>query len=96
MPEDRPVRIDLSVPEAEALHAALEDILENSPPVPPRALPHPRLAWGTLAAQTGSGRPPRLAVLAREADTLVAYEAARDEELGPILDGLESAENRDP
>jgi hypothetical protein len=35
-------------------------------------------------------------VFAREADTLEEYEEARDRELGPVLDGLESAENRDP
>jgi hypothetical protein len=37
-----------------------------------------------------------MAELAREARTLEEYEAARDRTLGPILDGLESAENRDP
>ena len=31
-----------------------------------------------------------------EAESVEEYEAARDRALGPILDGLESAENRDP
>jgi hypothetical protein len=35
-------------------------------------------------------------LLAREADSLEEYEAARDSELGPVLDGLERGENRDP
>lgn len=96
MPEDRPVRIDLSIQEAEALHAALENILENAPLNPNLDRPHRLLAWRTLAAKTGTGLTARLADLARRADTLEQYEAARDEELGPILDGLESAENRDP
>lgn len=96
MPEDRPVRIDLSIREAEALHAALEDILENAPSIPNLDRPHRLLAWRTLAAKTGTGLTARLADLARQADTLEQYEASRDEELGPILDGLESAENRDP
>jgi hypothetical protein len=37
-----------------------------------------------------------MAQLAREAKSLEDYEATRDKTLGPILDGLESAENRDP
>ena len=37
-----------------------------------------------------------MADLAREADSLEEYEEARERELGPILDGLERGENRDP
>ena len=96
MPEDRPVRLDLSLQEAEALHAALEDLLETAPANPDLDRPHRLLAWRTLASKTGTGLTARIADLARRADTLEQYEAARDEELGPILDGLESAENRDP
>lgn len=96
MPEDRPVQLNLSLQEAEALHAALEDLLESGPANPDLERPFRLLAWRTLAARTGTGLTGRLADLAREADTLEQYEAARDEELGPILDGLESAENRDP
>jgi hypothetical protein len=44
----------------------------------------------------GTGLTGRLAGLAREAETLEEYEATRERALGPILDGLESAENRDP
>jgi hypothetical protein len=96
LPEDRPVRIDLSLQEADALHAVLEDLLETSSAHPELDRPHRLLAWRTLAAKTGAGLTARLADIARQADTLEQYEAARDEELGPILDGLESAENRDP
>ena len=38
----------------------------------------------------------RISELARQAETLEEYEAARDQHLGPILDGLERGENRDP
>jgi hypothetical protein len=37
-----------------------------------------------------------MAELARQASSVEEYEAARDRALCPILDGLESAENRDP
>jgi hypothetical protein len=49
-----------------------------------------------LTVKDGSGLTGRMAALAREAGSVEEYEAARDEALGPILDGLESAENRDP
>jgi hypothetical protein len=96
LPDDRPVHLHLTLEEAETLHAALEDLLEagNAPQILER--PHRLLAWRALAARDGSGLTARLAAIAREANTLEEFEAARDEELGPILDGLESAENRDP
>ncbi len=96
MPENRPVHLHLTLEEADALHAALEDLLETG--AAPAALerPHRVLAWRALAARDGSGLTARLAAIARAAGTLEEFEAARDEELGPILDGLESAENRDP
>ena len=96
MPDERPVHLRLTVEEADALHAALEDLLERGSA--PRVLerPHRLLAWRALAAREGTGLTARLSSIAREAETLEEYEAARDEELGPILDGLESAENRDP
>ena len=95
MAEDRPVDLHLTVEEAEALHAVLENLLEmGAPTILER--PHRLLAWRALAARDGSGLTARLSSIAREASTLEEFEAARDEELGPILDGLESAENRDP
>ena len=96
MPEDRPVHLQLNLEEADALHAALEGLLETgaAPPILERL--HRLLAWRALAARDGSGLTARLAAIARAAVTLEEFEAARDEELGPILDGLESAENRDP
>jgi hypothetical protein len=54
------------------------------------------LGWRILAAKGGTGLTERVAALAREAETLEEYEAARDRALGPILDGLERGENRDP
>ncbi len=96
MAENRPVRLHLTVEEAEALHAALEDLLETGAASPALERPHRLLAWRALAARDGTGLTARLAAIAREANTLEEFEAARDEELGPILDGLESAENRDP
>ena len=96
MTVDRPVHLRLTVEEAEALHAALEDLLETGAAPPILERPHHLLAWRALAARDGSGLTARLSSIAREADTLEEFEAARDEELGPILEGLESAENRDP
>jgi hypothetical protein len=54
------------------------------------------LGWRILAAKGGTGLTERISALAREAETLEEYEAARDRALGPILDGLERGENRDP
>jgi hypothetical protein len=54
------------------------------------------LGWRMLAAKGGTGLTQRIAGLAREAETLEEYEAMRDRALGPILDGLERGENRDP
>ena len=96
MPEAPPVRLQLTLEEAEHLHAALEDLLESGAGDQSLTRPYRELGWRTLAAKGGTGLTGRLAALAREADTLEQYEAARDKELGPILDGLESAENRDP
>lgn len=54
------------------------------------------LGWRILAARGGTGLTARMANLAREAESVEEYESTRDEALGPILDGLERAENRDP
>jgi len=96
LPKDRPVDLNLTLEEADALHAALEDLLETGTAPAVLERPHRLLAWRALAARDGSGLTARLAAMAREANSLEEFEAARDEELGPILDGLESAENRDP
>ncbi len=96
MAKDRPVQLHLTVEEAEALHAALEDLLEASAAPPALERPHRLLAWRALAARDGTGLTARLGAIARAANTLEEFEAARDQELGPILEGLESAENRDP
>jgi hypothetical protein len=97
LPEEPPVELRLSFEDADALHAELEELLEGSGDGSPRLERAYRLlGWRILAARGGTGLTGRLAALAREAATLEEYEAARDEALGPILDGLESAENRDP
>ncbi len=38
----------------------------------------------------------RMTDIAREAESVEEYEAERDEALGPIIEGLERGENRDP
>ena len=90
------VELSLSLDEAESLHALLEDLLEKEEVEQVLERSYRLLGWRILAARGGTGLTGRIAVLAREADTLEEYEEARDLELGPVLDGLESAENRDP
>ncbi len=96
MPVDPPVELRLSLDEADALHAALEELLEGGREDPRLERSYRVLGWRILAMRGGTGLTGRLAGLAREAETLEEYEATRERELGPILDGLESAENRDP
>ena len=96
MPTRPPVELRLSLEEADALHAALEELLEGGREDPRLERSYRTLSWRIVAAKGGTGLTGRLAGLAREAETLEEYEAAREQVLGPILDGLESAENRDP
>lgn len=91
--------VDLHLPlkAAETLHATLEDLLEGGGEDNLELERAYRvLAWRILAAKGGAGLTARMAELARGAESVEEYEAARDRALGPILDGLESAENRDP
>ena len=90
------VEFHLPPEEAEALHALLERILESGEEDPRLEHSYRVLGWRILAAKGGTGLTGRLADLAREADSLEEYEAARERELGPVLDGLERGENRDP
>jgi hypothetical protein len=90
------VEIHLSLDEAGSLHAMLEDLLERGEGDRYLERTYRLLGWRILAARGGTGLTGRMAGLAREADTLEEYETARDRDLGPVLDGLESAENRDP
>jgi hypothetical protein len=89
------VELSLTLDEAESLHALLEGLLEREEVDQRLERSYRLLGWRILAARGGTGLTGRIAVLAREADTLEEYEEARDLELGPVLDGLESAENRD-
>ena len=96
MPGEPRVELQLSLDEADALHAALEGVLEEEREDPRLERSYRVLSWRILAAKGGTGLTERLAVLAREAETLEEYEAARERTLGPILDGLQNGENRDP
>ena len=95
-PGNSPVELQLSPEEAAALHAALEELLERGREDPLLERSYRLLGWRILAAKGGTGLTGHIAHLAREAESLEEYEAARDRALGPILDGLESGENRDP
>jgi hypothetical protein len=88
--------VELSLDEADALHAALEELLDEGRGDPRLERSYRLLEWRILAAKGGTGLTGLLARLARETETLEEYEDAREQTLGPILDGLESAENRDP
>ena len=86
----------LPLEEAETLHALLERLLESGQQDPRLEHSYRLLGWRVLAAKGGKGLTGRMANLAREADSLEEYEAALERELGPVLDGLERGENRDP
>jgi hypothetical protein len=90
------VDLRLSLDEAEALHALLEDILEDGEQDPHLERSYRLLSWRVLAARGGTGLTGRVAGLARDAHSLEEYEVVRDRALGPVLDGLERGENRDP
>lgn len=95
MPETE-VELHLTPDEARELHSTLEDLLENANGSPALERVYRTLGWCLLATSGGTGLTARLADFARNAETLEEYETARDHELGPILDGLERGENRDP
>ena len=78
------------------MHAALEELLEGGREDPLLERSYRVLGWRILAARGGTGLTGRIAGLAREAESLEEYEAARNRTLGPLLDGLERGENRDP
>jgi hypothetical protein len=90
------VELQLPLEEAEVLHALLERLLDSGERDPRLEHSYRLLGWRILAARGGKGLTGRIADLAREADSLEEYEAARARELGPVLDGLERGENRDP
>lgn len=98
MSGDAPGRVvlELSPAEARALHAALEGLLEQSPEDSALGRVYRLLTWRLLAETGGSGLSGQLAELARKARSLEEFEGARDRELGPLLDGLENPDNRDP
>ncbi len=94
--EEPTVELKLPLKTAETLHATLEGLLEGGRDEVDLERAYRTLAWRILAVKGGSGLTGWMADLAREAGSVEEYEAARDEVLGPVLDGLENAENRDP
>lgn len=96
MSEGPTVDLRLSLNEAEALYALLEDLLEDGEQDPHLERSYRLLGWRILGVRGGTGLTGRVASLAREAESLEDYEVARDQALGPVLDGLERGENRDP
>jgi hypothetical protein len=96
LPGEPAVGLWLPLEEAETLHALLERLLETGQQDPRLEHSYRLLGWRILAAKGGKGLTGRMANLAREADSLEDYEAALERELGPVLDGLERGENRDP
>ena len=94
--EEPTVELKLPLKTAETLHATLEGLLERGHDEADLERAYHTLAWRILAVKGGVGLTGRMVELAREAESVEEYEAARDEALGPVLDSLESAENRDP
>ena len=90
-----PIELHLSLDEAEALHAALEELLEHGRGDPRLERSYRVLGWRLLATKGGTGLTGHLTSLARQARTLEEYETARAALLSPIVKGLESSENRD-
>jgi hypothetical protein len=96
LPTEPAVELRLPLEEAEALHALVERFLESGERDPRLEHSYRLLGWRILGAKGGKGLTGRMADLAREADSLEEYESARERELGPVLDGLQRGENRDP
>ena len=78
------------------MHATLEELLEGGGEDQRLERAYRLLGWRILATKGGQGLTGRIAGLAREARSLEEYEAAREQTLGPLLEGLERGENRDP
>ncbi|AHY46433.1 Hypothetical Protein RradSPS_1150 [Rubrobacter radiotolerans] len=97
MSEDRAEQgVSLNLDDATTLYDALEAAFEAGLGDAAAQRAYRTLGWRILAAGGGTGLGARLSTLAREAETLEEFEAARDQELGPILDALEDPLNRDP
>ena len=88
--------LHLDPEEARNLHANIEELLENGYKTPALERFYRVLGWRLLATSGGTGLTARISKIARETTSVEEYETARDKELGPILDGLERGENRDP
>jgi hypothetical protein len=96
LPAEKVVALHLPLETAENLHAALEGLLEEGSADPALQKAYRILAWRILAARGGTGLTATMAEIARKANTVEEYEAARDRALGPVLGALESPANRDP
>ncbi len=90
------MEIHFEIDEARELHATLEELFETGSSSPALEKLYRNLGWRLLAVSGGTGLTARISEVARGSRTLEEYEAARNRELGPILDGLERGENRDP
>ncbi|WP_119067507.1 hypothetical protein [Rubrobacter indicoceani] len=88
--------IELPYGLANELHAELEAALEGGLESAAAVRAYRLLGWRLLAVRGGTGLTGRISELAAEAETLEEFEASRDRELGPILEGLENPANRDP
>lgn len=89
--------MQLPLSQAQRLHDLLEDALGERPDAEHLRLLR-LLSWRILATREGPspGLTGRLSELARRSPTLESFEAARDDEIGPLLDALEDHQNRDP
>lgn len=90
------VDLSLSLQEAESVHNALEEILDKGLGNDTLERAYRVLGWRVLAVKSGTGLTARMAEIARDAENFEEYEAAREQALGPILEGLQRGENRDP
>ena len=94
--ETSQINVPLSLQEAESVHEALEASLEKGSGNPALEKAYRTIGWRILANKGGTGLTAQIAEIARRAESLEEYEANREQALGPILEGLQRGENRDP
>ncbi len=94
--ENSQINVSLSLQEAEAAYEALEETLEKGSENPALKKAYRTIGWRILANKGGTGLTAQMAEIARRSESLEEYEANREQALGPILEGLQRGENRDP